>query len=115
MQAESKGSFAVIRYNLRTYESGGVMAVIKGKESAEAVLKQFEQSQASEDRHIGWRYFLEKTDLKAGMDPVEASAFVRTLVKKNEFRPPAQHTAEIRESHWRPNHRTRSGFRHVQE
>jgi hypothetical protein len=27
MQAESKGSFAVIRYNLRTYESGGVMAV----------------------------------------------------------------------------------------
>ena len=66
MQSESKGSFAVIRYNLRTYESGGVMAVIKGKESAEAVLKQFEQSQTSEDRHIGWRYFLEKTDLKAG-------------------------------------------------
>ena len=53
MQAESKGSFAVIRYNLRTYESGGVMAVIKGRESAEAVLKQFEQSQTSEDRHIG--------------------------------------------------------------
>jgi hypothetical protein len=73
MQAESKGSFAVIRYNLRTYESGGVMAVIKGRESAEAVLKQFEQSQTSEDRHIGWRYFLEKTDLKAGMDPVEAT------------------------------------------
>ena len=69
MQAESKGSFAVIRYNLRTYESGGVMAVIKGRESAEVVLKQFEQSQTSDDRHIGWRYFLEKTDLKAGMNP----------------------------------------------
>jgi hypothetical protein len=73
MQVESKGSFAVIRYNLRTYESGGVMAVIKGRESAESILKQFEQSQTSEDRHIGWRYFLEKTDLKAGMDPVEAT------------------------------------------
>jgi len=44
-----------------------------GLEGAEAVLKQFEQSQTSEDRHIGWRYFLEKTDLKAGMDPVEAT------------------------------------------
>ena len=73
MRAESKGSFAVIRYNIRTYESGGVMAVIRGKESAETVLKQFEQSQSSDDRHTGWRYFLEKTDLRAGMDPVEAT------------------------------------------
>ena len=54
MQAESKGSFAVIRYNLRTYESGGVMAVIKGKESAESVLKQFEQSQKRFDAL--WRF-----------------------------------------------------------
>ena len=73
MQSDAKSSFAVIRYNLRTYESGGVMAVIKGKESAETVLKQFEQSQTSDDRHTGWRYFLEKTDLKPGMDPVEAT------------------------------------------
>ena len=40
MQVESKGSFAVIRYNLRTYESGGVMAVIKGRENAEAIQSQ---------------------------------------------------------------------------
>lgn len=73
MQSESKGSFAVIRYNIRTYESGGVMAVIRGKDSAETILKQFEQSQSSDDRHTGWRYFLEKTDLRAGMDPVEAT------------------------------------------
>jgi len=84
MQSESKGSFAVIRYNLRTYESGGVMAVIKGKDSAEAVLKQFEQSQTSEDRHIGWRYFLEKTDLKAGMDPVEATALRQSRLEIRE-------------------------------
>ena len=73
MQAEAKASYAVIRYNFRTYEPGGVMAVIKGKESAESILKQFERTQNSEDRNTGWRYFLEKTDLKAGMDPEEAT------------------------------------------
>lgn len=84
MQAESKGSFAVIRYNLRTYESGGVMAVIKGRENAESVLKQFEKSQTSEDRHTGWRYFLEKTDLKVGMDPVEATALRQSRLEMRE-------------------------------
>jgi len=84
MQAESKGSFAVIRYNLRTYESGGVMAVIKGKESAEVVLKQFEQSQTSEDRHIGWRYFMEKTDLRVGMDPAEATNLRQSRLEMRE-------------------------------
>jgi hypothetical protein len=60
------------------------MAVIKGKESAESVLKQFEQSQTSEDRHIGWRYFLEKTDLKAGMDPAEATALRQSRLEIRE-------------------------------
>jgi len=73
MQGEAKSSFALVRYNARTYDSGGVMAVIKGREEAEAVLKQFERTQDSLDRDAGWRYFLEKTDLKAGMDPQEAT------------------------------------------
>jgi len=73
MSIESKGSFAVIRYNLRTYESGGVMAVIRGRENAETILKRFEQTQNSSDHHAGWRYFLEKTDLRPGMDPTEAT------------------------------------------
>jgi hypothetical protein len=73
MQDESKASFAVIRHNVRTYESGGVVAVIKGRTTAENVLSQQEKSQSSEDRHAGWRYFLEKTDLRAGMDPTEAT------------------------------------------
>jgi hypothetical protein len=84
MRDESKGSFAVIRYNIRTYESGGVMAVIRGKESAETVLKQFEQSQSSDDRHTGWRYFLEKTDLRAGMDPVEATNLRQSRLEMRE-------------------------------
>jgi hypothetical protein len=84
MPGETKGSFAVIRYNLRTYESGGVMAVIRGRETAESILKQFEQSQSSEDRHIGWRYFLEKTDLRPGMDPSEATSLRQTRLEIRE-------------------------------
>ncbi len=86
MQDESKASFAVIRHNVRTYESGGVMSVIKGRTSAEAALIQFEKSQAPEDRHAGWRYFLEKTDLKAGMNPAEATTLrqMRLEVRESE-------------------------------
>jgi hypothetical protein len=70
---ESKASYAIIRHNIRTYESGGVVLVIKGKENAELRVKHFEAGQSSEDRHAGWRYFVEKSDLKAGMDPAEAT------------------------------------------
>ena len=31
MQDESKGAFAVIRFNFLTYAAGGVMAVVKGR------------------------------------------------------------------------------------
>ena len=36
-------------------------------------MKKFEDSQDSSDRREGWRYFIEKTDLKAGTDPTEAT------------------------------------------
>jgi hypothetical protein len=86
MQDESKASFAVIRHNVRTYESGGVMIVIKGRTTAESALNQFERSQTSEDRHAGWRYFLEKTDLRAGMNPAEATTLrqMRLEVRESE-------------------------------
>jgi len=47
--------------------------VVKGRENAEIRGKHFETGQSSEDRHAGWRYFVEKSDLKAGMDPAEAT------------------------------------------
>jgi hypothetical protein len=47
--------------------------VVRGKQSAESELKKFEDSQDSSDRHEGWRYFIEKTDLKAGTDLAEAT------------------------------------------
>ena len=73
MQKESKSSYAIVRYNARTYEAGGVMIVVKGQETAETTLKQMERTQDSADRDAGWRYFIEKTDLKPGMDPQEAT------------------------------------------
>ena len=84
MRDESKGSFALIRYNLRTYVSGGVVAIIKGKSNAETTLKNLEGQQSSEDRHEGWRYFLEKTELKAGMDPQEATSLRQVNLELRE-------------------------------
>lgn len=84
MHDESRICFAIIRYNARTYESGGVMAVVKGRANAEDIMRQFERSQGSEDRHIGWRYFLEKTDLRAGMDPAEATRLRQTRLDIRE-------------------------------
>jgi hypothetical protein len=66
-------SYAIIRHNVRTYRSAGVLVVVKGKQKAESELKKFEDSQDSSDRHEGWRYFIEKTDVKAGTDPTEAT------------------------------------------
>ncbi len=81
---ESKSSYAVIRHNIRTYESGGVMAVVRGRDHAELTLGQFERGQSAEDRHAGWRYFLEKTDLKPGMDPQEATNLRQTRLEIRE-------------------------------
>jgi hypothetical protein len=49
------------------------MAVIRGKQNAESELKAFEEAQQPSDRHEGWRYFIEKTDIKAGTDPAQAT------------------------------------------
>jgi len=70
---ESSAPYAIICHNVRTYQSAGVVAVVRGKRTAEATLKDLESSQSSTDRHAGWRYFIEKTDLKAGTDPAEAT------------------------------------------
>jgi hypothetical protein len=83
-QDESKSSFAVIRHNIRTYESGGVVAVVKGRESAKSRVLQFESGQSSEDRHAGWRYFLEPTDLRPGMNPEEATNLRQSRLEVRE-------------------------------
>jgi hypothetical protein len=83
-QDESKLSFAIIRHNIRTYQSGGVVGVVKGKENAQTRVLQFETGQSSEDRHAGWRYFLELTDLRPGMNPEEATNLRQTRLEVRE-------------------------------
>jgi hypothetical protein len=73
MTNKSDRSFAIIRFNEKTYISGGVMAVVKGTESAQRTLNDFEWCQSQEDRSSGWRYFLEETDLQPGIDPAKAT------------------------------------------
>jgi hypothetical protein len=70
---ELNGSYAIILHNVRTYRSAGVVVVVRGKSNAESELKKLEDSQLPPDRHEGWRYFIEKTDQKAGTDPTEAT------------------------------------------
>jgi hypothetical protein len=73
MKNDSNYSFAVIRFNEKTYLSGGVVAVVQGPESAQRTLNDFEWCQSQEDRSSGWRYFLEETDLQPGIDPTKAT------------------------------------------
>ena len=70
---EVSASYAIIRHNIRTYRSAGVVEVVKGKQHAESTLRKLEACQDSSDQYEGWRYFIEKTDQKPGIDPVEAT------------------------------------------
>ena len=73
MTDKSESSFTVVRFNERTYQSGGVVAVIKGIEATQRTLNDFDWCQSEENRRAGWRYFLEKTDLPPGIDPERAT------------------------------------------
>lgn len=70
---ELSASYAIIRHNIRTYLSAGVVEVVKGKQIAESKLQTLEASQDSSDHLQGWRYFLEKTDQRPGIDPAQAT------------------------------------------
>jgi len=63
----------VVRFNERTYQPGGVVAVIKGIEAAQRTLNDFDWCQSEENRRVGWLYFLEETDLRPGMNPEKAT------------------------------------------
>ncbi len=81
---KSSVSFAIIRYNSRTYESGGVMAVVRGRANAVKRVEQFENLQSKQNRHAGWRYFLEVTDFNPGMDPEKATTLRQIRLKTRE-------------------------------
>jgi len=91
MHKKSAASFAIIRYNLRTYEPGGVMAIIKGRGTAEVTVRNFESGQSRADSLAGWGYFLETTDLRPGMDPLKATSVrqMRLEVRESKAQDPA--------------------------
>lgn len=70
---DSNGTYAIIRHNVRTYLSAGVVKVVRGKRDAELAVKELEEFQGSSDQHQGWRYFIEKSHFKPGLDPAEAT------------------------------------------
>ena len=61
-----------------------MVEVVKGRQNAETTLKNFEAEQSSADRHEGWRYFLEKSTLKAGTDPTEATELRQAELESRE-------------------------------
>ena len=69
---------------MRTYRSAGVVEVVRGKRQAESALQRFEAYQNSADQHEGWRYFLEKTEIKPGTDPVEATLLRQAELEERE-------------------------------
>lgn len=73
MKNKSNRSFTIIQFNEKTYQSGGVMAVVGGTVDAQRVLNEFEWAQNPEDRRAGWRFFLEESDLPPGTDPAKAT------------------------------------------
>ena len=80
-----KSSFAIICFNSRTYESGGIMAVVKAHAAAEHLLRDYEFGQSEQDRHNGWRYFLEETDLVPGMSADEATKLRQARLERREL------------------------------
>jgi hypothetical protein len=73
MSDNSRSSFVVVRFNCRNYQSGGVVAVAAGRATAEKILKDFDGGRGEADRLAGWRYFVEESDLKPGMDAETAT------------------------------------------
>jgi hypothetical protein len=50
-----------------------VVEVVKGKQLAESTLQKLEACQDSSDHHEGWRYLIDRSELKPGTDPTEAT------------------------------------------
>jgi len=73
MKNKSNCSYTIIQFNEKTYQPGGVLAVVDGIENAQRALNEFEWGQSPEDRRAGWRFFLEESDLPPGTDPAKAT------------------------------------------
>ena len=60
------------------------MAVLQAHTAAENLMRDYEFGQSEEDRHNGWRYFLEETDLAPGMNADEATKLRQVRLERRE-------------------------------
>jgi hypothetical protein len=81
---ELNAAYAIIRHNVRTYRSAGVVEVVKGEHNAQSALQNLVAGQSPADHHEGWRYFLEKTSMKAGTDPSSATDVRQAELEERE-------------------------------
>jgi len=79
-------SFAIVRYNHRIFQPGGVVAVVSGQAAAQKLLLAFQGSQSENEAHAGWRYFLEETDLAPGMEAEKATKIRQARLDRQDSR-----------------------------
>ena len=70
-----------------------MVVVVSGSHNAESELKKLESFQDSSDRHEGWRYLIDRTDLKAGTDPAEATRHRQAELEARESKAMREPTA----------------------
>jgi hypothetical protein len=75
-----------------------VLVVVRGKQTADSELKRLEECQDSSDRHEGWRYLIDKTSLKAGMDPIEATQHRQAELEARESKAMQENATAIKRS-----------------
>jgi hypothetical protein len=84
MPEQKHSSFALIRFNRNTYQSGGVMAVVSRRSDAEKLLRDFDWAQSDKDRQAGWQYFLEESDLEPGTNADNATDLRQAQLDQRE-------------------------------
>ncbi len=84
LERNKSAYYFVVRHNVRTYRSEGVVEVVKGSTEAGKRVKQWEECQSSADYHEGWRYFCEESNLSRAVDPTEATRLRQTRLENRE-------------------------------
>jgi hypothetical protein len=72
--------------------------VVRGKQAADSELKRLEECQDYSDRQDGRRYFIDKTELKAGTDPTEANQYRQAELEARESKVMQENDTAIKRS-----------------
>src|SRR5205085_3242180 len=84
LERDKAAYYFIVRHNVRTYRSEGVVQVTKGRGETEKALKNWRDCQSSADYREGWRYFCEQTKLSTAIEPAEATELRQTQLQDRE-------------------------------